>query len=947
MQLSLLFKSSFPGITYHSLSAKRQLMQMPLVTLRLGKPSSGTSVTYVMEYFPNVNYCQFLHVLSRFHHCPTKQGFGMSKDELKEVLKLASSDKERECIRYTAFRASGLSSTAARKHFGLQNMTTRANTVESALEERRAIYQAIDKISNVKEKALLLSFGISVPDSSPISSDFDSDSESSETDSVASHTIAIEPLIKVLQDSKFNWFNLMDHLQDSGTYTESELECCFREVMSGLDNCDERRLLEQSHSAYQAQQEQDAPLLERELAAAEGDIVSESDEENPDDYIRLSLQSDKAKEVILKRITALRRRTSREKAKAIAKRNFLNRKTSKNVRGILKECPDIGQKIEEFVKDHSVGADAWCRTGVLTFDGNKQVKEKVTYERIRLHLQEIYHRNISYGTVVQLCCARNKRRLSAKRYKGVAQVTSRRARKGFELRYNPDNHWSSAFYRGLNRLQLTDGSDIMNLNRDDASGFRLDTLTTHRLYRTPVVKGNEILTTHTDYVKNYPSQLQTTSYNFTGSATTGELCAGVVKAAGMFDKSPAQHNADIEMLQERSELQPAFINGVSNKPKRVECIRVDGAADEGPSHVEVQFWWTRRHFEKPTHVTLVTARNSGASYLNRVELQNGCLAVAHANLFIPSNLNGSCFDPSTGKVDQGRFDANMTLATQIYIDRVNGAPCGSTNIHLYPGARSSETLKLRADVLTYTKGSKAQKLELQNHNPGRFQYIQKIWDIRLQHGISDLPPQYSFMLKCCYMPTCTHPVCRAGEGSVLNWFPGGPKITYMPLPIPDPDQPWGSTTCTKCTGRCCGHFLMPEMAEKATTPAMKPPSTIIKEVFIGLNGQAPSETFFENLAKQCLLPTEEVKIWVEHLSQVQRNRQRGAQKAAATRKQKKAAQKSLSVTAVLCAVCGEPYEEFTEDVQKWICCEKCDRWLHFNCAGIVTEPDTYICHKCS
>ena len=114
MQLSLLFKSSFPGITYHSLSAKRQLMQMPLVTLRLGKPSSGTSVTYVMEYFPNVNYCQFLHVLSRFHHCPTKQGFGMSKDELKEVLKLASSDKERECIRYTAFRASGLSSTRAR-----------------------------------------------------------------------------------------------------------------------------------------------------------------------------------------------------------------------------------------------------------------------------------------------------------------------------------------------------------------------------------------------------------------------------------------------------------------------------------------------------------------------------------------------------------------------------------------------------------------------------------------------------------------------------------------------------------------------------------------------------------------------------------------------------------------------------------------------------------------
>ena len=89
-------------------------------------------------------------------------------------------------------------------------------------------------------------------------------------------------------------------------------------------------------------------------------------------------------------------------------------------------------------------------------------------------------------------------------------------------------------------------------------------------------------------------------------------------------------------------------------------IRVDGAADKGPSHIKVQFWWSKRHLERPTHVTLVTARNSSASYLNRVELQNGCLAVAHANLFIPSNLNGSCFNPDTGMLDTDRLKANMT-----------------------------------------------------------------------------------------------------------------------------------------------------------------------------------------------------------------------------------------------------------------------------------------------
>ena len=49
------------------------------------------------------------------------------------------------------------------------------------------------------------------------------------------------------------------------------------------------------------------------------------------------------------------------------------------------------------------------------------------------------------------------------------------------------------------------------------------TLTTHRLHRTPVVRGNEILTTHSDHVNNYPSLLQVTSYNFTGASTNGEL----------------------------------------------------------------------------------------------------------------------------------------------------------------------------------------------------------------------------------------------------------------------------------------------------------------------------------------------------------------------------------------------------------------------------------------
>lgn len=204
-----------------------------------------------------------------------------------------------------------------------------------------------------------------------------------------------------------------------------------------------------------------------------------------------------------------------------------------------------------------VGADAW-RTGVLIFDSNRRVKKKATFERIRRHLEEIYHHKFSHGTIVQLCVARNNRHRSAKNYKGAPKVTCRRACKGFKLRYKPDSHWSAALYKGLNFIQLTDGSDITNINRDDASGYRSDTLFTNRQHCTPVVQGHDTLTTHTDYVNKYPSTLQTISYNFSSTKTAGELCAGVVKVQAIYSKNPAQHYADLKMLSTISELRPAF-----------------------------------------------------------------------------------------------------------------------------------------------------------------------------------------------------------------------------------------------------------------------------------------------------------------------------------------------------------------------------------------------------
>lgn len=292
---------------------------------------------------------------------------------------------------------------------------------------------------------------------------------------------------------------------------------------------------------------------------------------------------------------AIKRRARRLKVKLVAERRFLKRKIGKKTNQIIQTCPNIGSVIVDFVTEHNVGADAWHRTGVLTFDGKAELKQKVTYKKIQSHLEKVYSRKFAYGTVVELCIARNKGRKSSNHYQGLAKMTSRRARKGFCLRFNPDSHWSASFYKALNKLQYEDGRNLLNINRDDATRFRLDTMTTCKQYTNPVVQGVDILTRRTDYVNRHPSVFQTTSYNFTRTNTTAEVCVGVVKAYSIHEKNPAQHYSDLLMLSQMDEFRPVFEKQQGGSPKEIDCIRVDGASDEWPSHELVQFYWTEWH----------------------------------------------------------------------------------------------------------------------------------------------------------------------------------------------------------------------------------------------------------------------------------------------------------------------------------------------------------------
>ena len=86
------------------------------------------------------------------------------------------------------------------------------------------------------------------------------------------------------------------------------------------------------------------------------------------------------------------------------------------------------------------------------------------------------------------------------------------------------------------------------------------------------MKGKDILTCRTDFVNKYPSIIQTTSYNFSGTDTTPETCVGIVKASGTYQTNLAQHATDLQMLSEMDKCKHVFKNMSTNDFKLIDCI---------------------------------------------------------------------------------------------------------------------------------------------------------------------------------------------------------------------------------------------------------------------------------------------------------------------------------------------------------------------------------------
>lgn len=139
----------------------------------------------------------------------SKEAAPVSKAEVRSLLEITQSNQERELVRYSIFKTSRLSYTAARKMCGFEDMRNREARIETSVLEAREIREAIDDLAKTEDIALLSSMGIDVELSE---SDSDSDTSNFEPSPILDLP-DVSALVPVLEDARYNWFQVLDYVE--------------------------------------------------------------------------------------------------------------------------------------------------------------------------------------------------------------------------------------------------------------------------------------------------------------------------------------------------------------------------------------------------------------------------------------------------------------------------------------------------------------------------------------------------------------------------------------------------------------------------------------------------------------------------------------------------------------------------------------------------------------
>ena len=270
--------------------------------------------------------------------------------------------------------------------------------MEDAIEQALQIRKAVHLLSNVKEACTLEEFGLYIDSNIDSDETESTEGETSESDdkcssdvmeSASDHQFSNNPegpndlesallpnehLLLMLRENNHNWFAFVEELNMTlCNATREQLNQALIDFMAFLSSTylsnEEQILIEQSYKAFM--------ITDGGRPSRESFIELDSESDDPENWIDVGEGlMDKMKSHV---VNERKKQRDRQRfLKMTAEKCLLKRKVPKRASKLLKQFPNLGKDIDDFVHENRIGADAWRRTGVATFDGNVKSGPRVT-----------------------------------------------------------------------------------------------------------------------------------------------------------------------------------------------------------------------------------------------------------------------------------------------------------------------------------------------------------------------------------------------------------------------------------------------------------------------------------------------------------------------------------------------------------------------------------------
>ena len=151
-KVSIIYHKFFPDHKYKSDKAVRRILQLPVAIFKI-ESQIGHPQLYVTGYHPSKDFSTLVFWINKLKLLPPRNSSGLDKNTLSAISNLASSDKDRSLVKFAACKAAGLTSSQARKLYGVSSFKEIEKRVQTAVNKAAEIRQAVIELANIEEQA--------------------------------------------------------------------------------------------------------------------------------------------------------------------------------------------------------------------------------------------------------------------------------------------------------------------------------------------------------------------------------------------------------------------------------------------------------------------------------------------------------------------------------------------------------------------------------------------------------------------------------------------------------------------------------------------------------------------------------------------------------------------------------------------------------------------------